>query len=267
MTEHRATAAEGADDRQSGLAGDRPSQSADERLTRTAASQAVECIGWRYLLGSLAASVAVNSLGQAASVAAIANAACGEHADGHLRIDLRPSRAELSLMDRQVGWATRRDTELAGAITSALARIGVTVAPPVTAGYPRPVQMLELAIDAMDIAAIRPFWKAVLGYADEPGHHGPEDPIVDPAGQLPAIWFQQMDEPRPQRNRIHFDITVAHDEAEPRIRATLDAGGVLVSDAGARAFWVLADAEGNEVCVCTWQERDERGAQAQLATG
>ncbi|WP_083911353.1 VOC family protein [Nocardia takedensis] len=41
-----------------------------------------------------------------------------------------------------------------------------------------------------------------------------------------------------------------------RLRAALDAGGVLVSDAAARAFWILADAEGNEVCVCTWEDRD-----------
>ena len=65
-----------------------------------------------------------------------------------------------------------------------------------------------------------------------------------------------MDEPRPQRNRIHFDLDVAHDEAPGRIRAALDAGGVLVSDAEARAFWILADAEGNEICICTWQDRD-----------
>ena len=38
--------------------------------------------------------------------------------------------------------------------------------------------------------------------------------------------------------------------------AALAAGGVLVSDRAAPAFWVLADAEGNEVCVCTWQGRD-----------
>ena len=38
--------------------------------------------------------------------------------------------------------------------------------------------------------------------------------------------------------------------------AALAAGGRLVSDARARAFWVLADAEGNEACVCTWQDRD-----------
>jgi hypothetical protein len=34
--------------------------------------------------------------------------------------------------------------------------------------------MLEMAIDAMDIPAIRPFWKAALAYTDEPGHDGPE---------------------------------------------------------------------------------------------
>jgi 4a-hydroxytetrahydrobiopterin dehydratase len=111
-----------------------------------------------------------------------------------------------------------------------------------------------MAIDAMDIPAIRPFWKAVLGYVDEPGSDG----IVDPAGQLPAIWFQQMDAPRRQRNRVHFDITVAHEEAEPRVRTALAAGGRLVDDSFARSFWVLADAEGNEVCVCTWTDRDER---------
>jgi len=25
-----------------------------------------------------------------------------------------------------------------------------------------------------------------------------------------------------------------------------------------RSFWVLADAEGNEACVCTWTGRDEQ---------
>jgi 4a-hydroxytetrahydrobiopterin dehydratase len=240
-------------------AGQGQTGSLDAALSRTAASAAVESIGWRYLLGTLGASVPVASLEQAVAVAAAAVAACGAHADGHLRADLRPDRVELSLMDRAVCWATSRDTELAAAITAELAGIGATVARPVTTEYPRPVQMLEIAIDAMDIAAIRPFWKAVLGYGDEPGHDGPQDAIVDPAGQLPAVWFQQMDEPRPQRNRIHFDITVAHEEAEPRVRAGLAAGGTLVSDAAARSFWILADREGNEVCVCTWLDRDERG--------
>jgi 4a-hydroxytetrahydrobiopterin dehydratase len=254
-------------------------------LSRTEASGAVESIGWRYLLGTLCASVPVSSLGQAAAVAAMATAACGPDADGHLRLDLRPDRVELSLQDRAADEVTRRDAELAEVITVAVAGLGAAVASPVTAspvtaspvaaspvtgsqgpgspvavaGARRPVQMLELAIDALDIAAVLPFWRAVLGYSDEPAPDGPPSAIVDPAGQLPAVWFQQMDAPRPQRNRIHFDVTVAHDEAEPRVRAALAAGGVLVSDSAAPSFWVLADAEGNEACVCTWLGRDERG--------
>ena len=118
------------------------------------------------------------------------------------------------------------------------------------------MQVLEIGIDALDAAAIRPFWQAVLGYVDEPGRSGPWDGLVDPLGQGPAVWFQRMDAPRPQRNRIHFDVSVPHDEAAPRIRAALAAGGTLIYDAEAPAFWVLADAEGNEACVTTWQGRD-----------
>lgn len=65
-----------------------------------------------------------------------------------------------------------------------------------------------------------------------------------------------MDSPRPQRNRIHLDIDVPHDVATARIEAALAAGGTLLSDDAAPAFWVLADAEGNEACICTWQGRD-----------
>ena len=229
----------------------------DAPCSRTAASAAVADIGWRYLLGTLAASVPVRSLAQTGEVAAAAVAACDDDADGHLRADLRPDRVELSLQTRALGATTGRDTRLAHRIAEAVAGLGLAPAGPTSAETPRPVEMLELAIDAMDIPAILPFWKAVMGYADEPGGTDPANAITDPAGQLPAIWFQQMDAPRPQRNRIHFDITVAHDEAEPRVRAALAAGGRLVDDSYARSFWVLADAEGNEVCVCAWTDRDE----------
>jgi 4a-hydroxytetrahydrobiopterin dehydratase len=225
----------------------------DEPLSRTAASAAVEVIGWRYLLGALAASVQVSSVRDAVEIAVVAAKACGDDADGHLRVDVRADRVELVLQNAATGRVTARDVALAEHVTAAVQQRGRSISPP--AGG-RPVQSLELAIDALDIAAIRPFWKAVLAYTDEPGADGPDDAIVDPAAQGPAIWFQQMDAPRPQRNRIHFDITVAHDEAPGRIQAALDAGGVLVSDAEARSFWILADVEGNEVCVCTWQDRD-----------
>ncbi len=230
----------------------------DMALSRTDASRAVEDIGWRYLLGALSASVPVSTLAQASEVAVAVIAAGGVEGDRHLRLDLRPDRVELSVQTRELNAVTRRDTHVARRVAESLDRLGFRLAGPTSAESSRPVQTLEMAIDALDIAAVRPFWKAVMAYVDEPGTTGPEGAIVDPAGQLPAIWFQQMDGPRPQRNRVHFDITVAHDEAEARVRAALDAGGRLLDDSFARSFWVLADAEGNEVCVCTWADRDER---------
>jgi len=50
----------------------------------------------------------------------------------------------------------------------------------------RAVQVVEIGIDALDAAAIRPFWAAVLGYVDEPGRSGPWDGLVDPLGQGPS---------------------------------------------------------------------------------
>jgi 4a-hydroxytetrahydrobiopterin dehydratase len=225
-------------------------------LGRPQASEPVSVLGWRYLLGALRTTVRVGSLIQAAEVAAVAVQACGADADLHLVVDVRPDRLVLTLKSQDQTAATDVDVELAEKISSAVADVGLETDPGIVDDASRSVQVVEIAIDAMDIAAIRSFWKAVLGYGPEAGVDGPEDPLIDPVGQSPAIWFPQMDRPRPQRNRIHFDICVPHDEAERRISAALVAGGRLVSADRAPAFWVLADAEGNEACITTWQGRD-----------
>ena len=56
------------------------------------------------------------------------------------------------------------------------------------AGPGRSVQLTEIVIDALDIAAVRPFWKAVIGYGDEADRAGPRDPLIDPMRQGPACW-------------------------------------------------------------------------------
>ena len=220
-------------------------------LTRLDASEAVTDLGWRYVLGALRAQVPALSLTHAAEVANRAVHACAGDADEHLVVDLRPDRVHLALQTRAMVGVTQRDVDLAHRISSGVRDLGLRTEP----GHRPVVQRLELAVDAMDIPMIRPFWKAALAYVDEPGA-GPTGGIVDPAGLEPPMWFQQMDQPRPQRNRIHFDISVPHDEAERRIEAALAAGGRLTYTDEAPAFWVLADPEGNEVCICTWQGRD-----------
>jgi 4a-hydroxytetrahydrobiopterin dehydratase len=226
-----------------------------ETLTRQTISDAVSDLGWRLVLGVLRCCVPVVSLAQAA---AVAEAVTATHADvgDHLWVDLRRDRVILTVQTLATASTTHFDIELARQISTAIGGMGLATVADVDGRALRSVQVLELAIDALDIAAIRPFWKAVMGYVDEPGHSGPTDPLVDPLAQGPAIWFQQMDAPRSQRNRIHLDVSVPHDEAATRIRAALEAGGTLRYDAEAPAFWVLADAEGNEACVTTWQGRD-----------
>ncbi len=232
------------------------------KLTSPEASHAVTGLGWRLVVRELQTEVWTGSLPLAADVAARAAAVAG--AEGHLRLDVRADRVILSLQTAAAAWVTERDVELARSISTMVDDLrletvsggGGDGTESGLGGGGRSVQVLEIGIDALDAAAIRPFWQAVLGYVDEPGRSGPWDGLVDPLGQGPAVWFQRMDAPRPQRNRMHFDVSVPHDEAAPRIRAALAAGGTLIYDAEAPAFWVLADAEGNEACVTTWQGRD-----------
>ena len=237
---------------------DQPQRDPDRTLRRQEASEAVTGLGWRYVLGLLRAGLPAGSLPEAADLAGRVVAACGTEADGRLRIDLRRDQVVLSLQSPATASVTPREVALARRISEVAGGLGLATDAGVGGTAPRSVQVIEVAIDAMDIPAVRPFWKAALGYTDEPGQTGPEDPLVDPVGQGPAIWFQQMDAPRHQRNRIHLDISVPHDEAQRRIQATLAAGGKLVYDAEAPAFWVLADPEGNEACITTWQGRDPR---------
>ena len=173
-----------------------------------------------------------------------------ERAGHHPDVDLRYPTVHLVLVSHDAGGMTERDVALAAEITAIADELGIEADPAAP-------MALEIAIDALDIASIAPFWQAVLGYEVE--RIDAEDPspaLVDPGGIGPAVWFQQMDVLRPQRNRIHLDVTVPHDVAVARVAAAIAAGGHLVSDRRAPAFWVLADAEGNEACVCTWQARD-----------
>ncbi|MGK2928037.1 MAG: VOC family protein [Acidimicrobiales bacterium] len=175
-------------------------------------------------------------------VAAIADA--GEAADHHPDVSLTyPGLVRVALTTHAVDGLSTHDVDLARHISQLAADAGATA-------EPTAAQILEIAIDTMDADRIRPFWAAVLDYREQP-----DGSLSDPRGFGTSVWFQPMDEPRTDRNRFHLDVEVPHDLAQRRLDAALAAGGTLVTDEYARAFWVLADAEGNEVCVCTWQDR------------
>jgi 4a-hydroxytetrahydrobiopterin dehydratase len=244
------------------------------RPTRGHTSDVVDPLGWRLILGVAVTHVRVPSLAAAADAASIAVAAAGAEANGHLTAELHADRVVLRLHTATIGSVSELDLGLARTVTEALAARSLRTEPGDDAAVP---QAIEIAIDALDIPLIRPFWQAVTGYVDEPGPPDlPEGALLDPLRRGPAIWFQQMDEPRGRigaggppacggersdpgnviRNRIHLDVDVAPELAQSRIDAALAAGGTMRNDGAAPAFWVLADPEGNEACICTWQGRD-----------
>lgn len=169
---------------------------------------------------------------------AVAADAMNHHPD----IRLGYGSVDIELTSHDAGGVTERDLALAIEIRRLADALGAT------ARTVRPAQY-AIAIDTVDESAILDFWRVGLGYEDA-GIAG-EALLVDPRGSAPVVWFQQMDPPRTGRNRIHLDVYVPTTEAEDRVSAVLNAGGRLLSDDNAPDWWVLADAEGNELCVCT----------------
>lgn len=86
----------------------------------------------------------------------------------------------------------------------------------------------QVVIDCKDPARMTRFWASALGYEIEPPPTGfaswedywrdvgvPEDDLgtgpdslIDPSGDGPRFWFQQVDEAKTVKNRIHFDLRV-----------------------------------------------------------
>ena len=216
-----------------------------EKLSREQSSDALP--QWRHLLQRMHLTVRAPDFAAALHFVDRVGQLAHEH-DHHPDVDLRSDIVHLVLSSHDVDGITDRDVRLGLAIDEVVSELGLR--PEVAT-----LTMVEIAVDALDIEAVRPFWLAVLGY-DELGSQD----LRDPLSISPALWLQQMDEARPQRNRIHVDVTVAHDEAAGRIERALAAGGHIVSDEFAPSWWVLSDVEGNEACVCTWQGRNPEAA-------
>jgi 4a-hydroxytetrahydrobiopterin dehydratase len=143
---------------------------------------------------------------------------------------------------------SHRDIELARQISAAARGLGLSA-------DPSAVQSLLVIPGATVTAEVMPFWQAVLGY--EPRRDSPDEDLVDPRSRWPGFWFERMDQPRPDGGgAIHIAIWVPYEQAQSRIAAALAAGGRMVRDQFAPAWWTLADAAGNEADIATTMSRD-----------
>jgi len=153
----------------------------------------------------------------------------------------------ISVTDDYFGM-TDRDVEVARQISDVARRAGVPA-------DPSALQSWLIIPGAPEIAEVMPFWRAVLGY--EPRPDSPDEDLVDPQDRGPAIWLEQMAEPRADGGgAIHVAVWVPPEQAEARVAAALAAGGRMVRDDFAPTWWTLADAAGNEADISTITGRD-----------
>ncbi|MGN6131791.1 MAG: 4a-hydroxytetrahydrobiopterin dehydratase [Nocardioidaceae bacterium] len=214
-----------------------------ERLSATQVREA-DLGDWRQILGRIKARfrtgdfatglALVNRIGEAA-----------EAADHHPDVVLTYGEVIVTLSSHDVRGITSRDLDLARQVSRAAADLGVGAD---VSG----LTQLELGLDTALGDRLAPFYAALLG-----GEVVEGEP-VDASGQVPTVWWQEPDgdetwalPDQPFEQRWHFDVWVPHDEAERRLQAVLEAGGRLVSDRAAPAYWVVEDADGNRSCICT----------------
>ncbi|MHB1235724.1 MAG: VOC family protein [Microbacteriaceae bacterium] len=215
---------------------DHPTLSSADTTARLAGSAFVHLDGVLY--GSYRTSDFSAAAGLVARVAEVADVM-----NHHPEIRLGYGTVDFDLSSHDAGGVTDRDLALADEIQRLAGLAGATDAGVEPSRW-------ELAIDTTDAEAIRGFWMAGLDYVLQTDRNGAGE-LVDPRGRGPKLWFQAMEPPRTQRNRIHLDVYVPAADAETRVAAALAAGGTLVTDEFAPDWWVLADVEGNELCVCT----------------
>lgn len=188
---------------------------------------------------------------------AAAAAALAEDAGFPLLVDLRPGLVILdSGKDQWEDEAHGLDLEfadLASHLQSAARELGATADPEL----PR---FTQLFLDAADVATVRAFWAAALGYTHD-RRAGVSD-IHDPRRLNPVLVFQELDasdaQRRQQRNRVHFELAVPSDLAHTRLAETVAAGGRLLDQSQDR--WRVADPEGNEMVIITSRSAARTGS-------
>ncbi|MFF0216754.1 VOC family protein [Streptomyces vinaceus] len=116
----------------------------------------------------------------------------------------------------------------------------------------------HITFDALDPYRTAGFWSEVTGFPIHPDDvEGDEEVLLDP-GQpgVPGLLFIRVPDAKSLKNRVHLDIQPPSGTRDEMVERLIGLGAKLVDDRRREdglGWVVLADPEGNELCV-------ERGA-------
>ncbi|MCU1391780.1 MAG: hypothetical protein JWM34_208 [Ilumatobacteraceae bacterium] len=113
----------------------------------------------------------------------------------------------------------------------------------------------HITIDCADPFTLSRFWIEALGFVEDPDQpYTPGDPdvfLADPQGRHPGLIFTIVPEPKVVKNRVHFDVQ-PEEPREAAVARLLTLGATFLDDQrlpDGRGWVVLADPEGNELCI------------------
>ncbi|KQR26370.1 VOC family protein [Microbacterium sp. Leaf151] len=198
---------------------------------------------WRVVSSGAQAVFRASSLRHAGSLVDPISAAAEEH--GILPdIDVRPEAVVVRVPPWAAGGIPSAAPRFAAAVSEAAGRLGLRA-------DPAAIQSVSVYIAQHSKADVRPFFLAALGYAPVG-----ETDAIDALRIAPDLAFNPLTPDEPKRGRTHFDVFVPASEAQARVDAALAAGGRLVDDSRAPAYWTLASPDNHGVDVASWIDTD-----------
>jgi 4a-hydroxytetrahydrobiopterin dehydratase len=213
----------------------------DDSITAAEFHNAPGVSAWRITGHGTDAVYRARSLAHAASlVDAVVTAA--DAARLTVDIDVRPDAIRVSIPWLGGEGVPAAASGFAAEVSRAASERGLTE-------NPAAVQSIGIYVAQHSGADVRPFFLAALGY-DPLG----EGDAVDPLRRGPGLAFNPITGDAAGRGRTHVDVYVPADQAQARVDAALAAGGRLVDDTNAPAFWSLASPENHGVDIAAWPD-------------
>ncbi len=115
-------------------------------------------------------------------------------------------------------------------------------------------RLTEIVLDCQDHERVGAFWAEVLGYDVVDSSDGPDDwyrQLKGPDGSGPTVMVVRTpDGPKSAKNRLHLDLNATDRDQEAEVERIIALGATRADVGQGEQTWVvLADPEGNELCV------------------